>query len=582
MPADQASTVACAANIVAPTVPVVKDNCGNILTPSAPVVSTTPTCEGDVTYTYKFTDCEGNTHDWVYTYTIERNDFTMPANQASTVACVANIVAPTVPVVKDNCGNILTPSAPVVSTTPTCEGDVTYTYTFTDCEGNTHDWVYTYTIHDTIAPTGTVPSNLTLQCISDVPVADVNTIIDEADNCSGTVIVSVADTNNGGSGCFGSPYIVTRTYTLRDCAGNSTNLVQKITVQDTKAPTFVEALPVNTTVECNAVPLAPTLTAIDNCGTAVVTYKEVRTDGTCVNNYSLARTWTATDLCGLQTTYTQTVKVQDTKAPTFVETLPVNTSVECNAIPTAPTLTAIDNCGTAVVTYKENISPISAGGTYVITRTWVASDSCGNSKTYIQTINVTIKDYLVQITKQACNRDLSTIDLNALVPPLYQGKGIWVEVNGDGGLKDAIFSPYHLAIGNYVLEYQMNDNDCPRTIEVAVEVVNDCSVLPDFSCAIEVFNAVSPNDDGNNDVFYIRGLECYPDNTVEIYNRWGVLVFERSGYNNTDRAFRGVSEGRVTIKQSDELPVGTYYYIFKYKDSESKGHEKAGFLYLSR
>jgi hypothetical protein len=36
------------------------------------------------------------------------------------------------------------------------------------------------------------------------------------------------------------------------------------------------------------------------------------------------------------------------------------------------------------------------------------------------------------------------------------------------------------------------------------------------------------------------------DNTVEIYNRWGVLVFERAGYNNDDRAFRGVSEGRVT------------------------------------
>jgi uncharacterized repeat protein (TIGR01451 family)/gliding motility-associated-like protein len=115
------------------------------------------------------------------------------------------------------------------------------------------------------------------------------------------------------------------------------------------------------------------------------------------------------------------------------------------------------------------------------------------------------------------------------------------------------------------------------------------SVLTDYAtvlgvtgCAIEVFNAVSPNGDGLNDVLYIRGLECYPDNTVEIYNRWGVLVFERSGYNNSDRAFRGVSEGRVTIKQSEELPVGTYYYIFKYRDSESTGHEKSGYLYLNR
>lgn len=108
------------------------------------------------------------------------------------------------------------------------------------------------------------------------------------------------------------------------------------------------------------------------------------------------------------------------------------------------------------------------------------------------------------------------------------------------------------------------------------------TVLPIVGCAIEVFNAVSPNGDGDNDVFYIRGLECYPDNTVEIYNRWGVLVFERTSYNNSDRAFKGVSEGRVTINKSEELPVGTYFYIFKYKDTDSNTHEKAGYLYLNR
>ncbi|MBX9807569.1 MAG: gliding motility-associated C-terminal domain-containing protein, partial [Flavobacteriaceae bacterium] len=101
-------------------------------------------------------------------------------------------------------------------------------------------------------------------------------------------------------------------------------------------------------------------------------------------------------------------------------------------------------------------------------------------------------------------------------------------------------------------------------------------------CIIEVFNAVSPNGDGDNDVFYIRGLECYPDNTVEIFNRWGVLVFERDHYNNDDRAFRGVSEGRVTVNQSEELPEGTYYYVFKYKDSNANGHQQAGYLYINR
>jgi hypothetical protein len=167
MPADQASTIACAAQLVAPVAPTVTDNCGNALAPVGPVVSATPACEGNVTYTYTYTDCEGNTHDWVYTYTIETEDFTMPADQGATVECAAQITTPTLPVVVDNCGNVLTPSTPVITATPACEGTKIYTYTYTDCEGNTHDWTYTYTV-DRITPP-TVPANgtATVQCASD-------------------------------------------------------------------------------------------------------------------------------------------------------------------------------------------------------------------------------------------------------------------------------------------------------------------------------------------------------------------------------------------------------------------------------
>ncbi|TDE41574.1 tandem-95 repeat protein, partial [Flavobacterium rhamnosiphilum] len=108
------------------------------------------------------------------------------------------------------------------------------------------------------------------------------------------------------------------------------------------------------------------------------------------------------------------------------------------------------------------------------------------------------------------------------------------------------------------------------------------TVLGITGCAIKVFNAISPNGDKKNERFYIQGLECYPDNTVEIYNRWGVLVFERDHYNNEDRAFKGISEGRVTVKESDGLPTGTYYYVLKYKDSESNTHQRAGYLYLNK
>ncbi|WP_433780055.1 gliding motility-associated C-terminal domain-containing protein [Flavobacterium anhuiense] len=108
------------------------------------------------------------------------------------------------------------------------------------------------------------------------------------------------------------------------------------------------------------------------------------------------------------------------------------------------------------------------------------------------------------------------------------------------------------------------------------------TVLDLNGCSIKVMNAFSPNGDSKNARFYIRGIECYPDNTVEIYNRWGVLVFSIDQYNNNDRVFVGYSNGRSTIKQTDGLPVGTYFYILKYKDSAQKSHQESGYLYLNK
>lgn len=108
------------------------------------------------------------------------------------------------------------------------------------------------------------------------------------------------------------------------------------------------------------------------------------------------------------------------------------------------------------------------------------------------------------------------------------------------------------------------------------------TVLEFGDCLIKIFNAVSANGDENNSRFYIQGLECYPENTVQIYNRMGILVFERNHYNNNDIVFRGISEGVFSRKYSNELEEGTYYYILKYKDKRSATHQKTGYLYLNK
>jgi gliding motility-associated-like protein len=97
---------------------------------------------------------------------------------------------------------------------------------------------------------------------------------------------------------------------------------------------------------------------------------------------------------------------------------------------------------------------------------------------------------------------------------------------------------------------------------------------------IVVFNAISPNDDGINDAFHIKGIDKYPDNEVEIYNRWGVKVYEAKSYNESDNMFKGYSDGRSTFKRGDKLPTGTYFYILKY-NKDGKGEQKSGYLYIN-
>ncbi|MGO4819733.1 DUF7507 domain-containing protein, partial [Flavobacterium sp. W22_SRS_FP1] len=118
--------------------------------------------------------------------------------------------------------------------------------------------------------------------------------------------------------------------------------------------------------------------------------------------------------------------------------------------------------------------------------------------------------------------------------------------------------------------------------EVEAAIVLGCQT-------ITVHNAFSPNGDGINEVFVIENLEdvlCYPNNSLEIYNRWGVLVFETTNYNNTSNYFNGVSRGRTTISQSAGLPTGTYFYILNYTSIEGTGgvknNTKDGYLYLTR
>jgi gliding motility-associated-like protein len=181
-----------------------------------------------------------------------------------------------------------------------------------------------------------------------------------------------------------------------------------------------------------------------------------------------------------------------------------------------------------------------------------------------------------------------TLNQNPLIPSdvvftLVDNGGInGASIDNDGNL----IIPAGTPIGTYTIIYSIcdvvNPNNCDTAI--AIVIVKDPCDFDDSSdaCDVIIYNYLTPDNDTNNDYFILQGIEKYPTNTVEIYNRWGVLVYDAQGYDNNTKVFRGVSEGRVTIKQLDELPEGTYFYVLKYTKSSGVVKEKAGYLYISR
>ncbi|WP_291150076.1 gliding motility-associated C-terminal domain-containing protein [Flavobacterium sp. UBA7680] len=250
-----------------------------------------------------------------------------------------------------------------------------------------------------------------------------------------------------------------------------------------------------------------------------------------------------------------------------------------NNAKTDPNIT-IDNQGNVTV------SSLTPAGTYTYTYRICDKLSAENCDTATVTITV-VPNGIVNITSESCNDDSSLINLSNLLPEGTPITGTWIDTNETNALQGNIFNPFGLALGNYIFEYKITDENCPRSVLLNMEVNNDCHVL---ACGnILVHNAFSPNGDGINDVFVIDSINditCYPENTVEIYNRWGILVFETSNYNNTTNAFDGTSRGRTTVNKSDGLPSGTYFYILTYKslngNNEIQNNKEDGYLYLSK
>lgn len=72
---------------------------------------------------------------------------------------------------------------------------------------------------------------------------------------------------------------------------------------------------------------------------------------------------------------------------------------------------------------------------------------------------------------------------------------------------------------------------------------------------------ISPNSDGDNDVLVIENIDLYPNNNLQVFNRYGNIVYEQDGYNNDWDGSVKNNKNPVFNYTGNILPAGTYFYI---------------------
>ncbi len=366
-------TYECDEEIPTAVDPEAYDNCGLDVTITMEESMEGDSCLKTITRTWTATDYCGNESSCSQVITVQ--DTTAPSITAAddaTVECGDELPVPAAETA-DNCNEV----SWIVEATmePTC-GDafiMTRTYTATDACGNSSTDTQIITVVDTTPPTIEAAADATVECGDELPVPAAD-VADTCGNATWTVESSREET-------CGDTYIMTRTYTATDDCGNTATDVQIITVVDTTDP--VITCPADLTHECDEAPDYGVATATDTCGDVTVDFVDSETGDSCER--VITRTWTATDACENTASCVQTITIVDTTAPTV--TAAPDATVECGEELPTPDAAVTDNCNEAGWTVEATMEP-TCGDAFIMTRTYTATDACGNSSTDTQIITV--------------------------------------------------------------------------------------------------------------------------------------------------------------------------------------------------
>ena len=254
-------------------------------------------------------------------------------------------------------------------------------WTVTDLCGNATTHVQNVEVQDTTNP---VVSGENLVLVSCDAFAPDEAFATATDNC-GMVSLSWTDLDQSG-GCVLPIGQFSRTYTATDDCGNASTFEQIITLTDSQAPEF-DSVPADASYECDEAIVYEMAMASDNCsGASVTVVADTVFSELCMQTFTITRTFTAVDNCDNSASAVQVIEVADTTAPSLE--IPADYEAECSAAHPLEAATASDNCGPVTIVLTADTVAGACAQSYVVTRTFVATDACGNSTSDAQVITI--------------------------------------------------------------------------------------------------------------------------------------------------------------------------------------------------
>jgi gliding motility-associated-like protein len=264
--------------------------------------------------------------------------------------------------------------------------------------------------------------------------------------------------------------------------------------------------------------------------------------GLCTGNDSV----TITDTHGCSVTYSMTV------------------SATISVIAHAGKDTSFCSGGT-VILCNSSTNATSIAWYQIQNPTWtnIGSTNCVNENPFLST------DYALIATNGMCN-DTDTIAVTIFPSPSVSAgsnttilAGGTAQLNGSGS-GTFLWSP-STGLSCTTCANPSASPTVSTTYTLVVTDGNGCtssdSVKVILVPVIIPNDGISPNGDGKNDTWVIPGIDLYPECVVDVYNRWGQLIFSQTGYKNSS-GWDGKFKGK-------DLSVGTYYYTINLNSASS-------------